>query len=207
MAKYTDAKCRLCRREGVKLYLKGARCYSPKCPIERKGAVPPGQHGQKRRRNISDYGRQLREKQKAKRLYGVLERQFRNYYKTAAKEKMVTGVRLMQILESRLDNVVFRMGLVESRSVARQFIGHGQVLVDGKKVSIPSYQVKPGQTVTLAAKVLKLESVKKVMSDKSQKTPDWLKKKAVVGKMVRLPEREEIDADVDESLIIEFYSR
>lgn len=207
MAKYTQAKCRLCRREGAKLFLKGERCYSPKCPVERRGGVPPGQHGQKRQKRVSDYGRQLREKQKTKRMYGVLEKQFRNYYEKAAKERKTAGERLLQILESRLDNVVFRTGLTPSRSVARQLITHGHVLVDGKKVDIASYSVKPGQTVSLKAKGLKLPAVKKSLEDKDKTIPGWVKRKAAVGKMERLPKREEIDVDIDESLIVEFYSR
>lgn len=207
MARYTDAKCHLCRREGIKLFLKGERCYSPKCPIERKGAVIPGQHGQKRRSRLSDFGRQLREKQKTKRLYGVLERQFKNYFKKAAKEKETTGEVLLQLLESRLDNVVFRLGLAPSRSVARQLVSHGHVLVDGKRVNIPSYQLNPGQIVSLVPKGLEIDLVKKSLAEKDRKIPDWLKRKAAVGKMIRLPGREEIDVDIDEHLIVEFYSR
>ena len=207
MARYTDAKCRLCRREGVKLFLKGERCYSPKCPIERKGAVAPGQHGQKRRVRLSDYGRQLREKQKAKRLYGVLERQFKNYFQKAAKIKGETGAVILQLLERRLDNVVFRFGFVPSRSVARQLISHGHVLVDGRRVNIPSYQLKPGQMVTLSPQGLKIDLVKKAITEKERKLPAWLKKRAAVGKIDHLPKRDEIDADVDEHLIIEYYSR
>lgn len=207
MARYIEAKCRLCRREGIKLYLKGERCYSPKCPIERKGAVPPGQHGQRRFSRASGYSHQLREKQKAKRIYGVLERQFRNYFKKALKVKEATGKFLLQLLESRLDNVVYRLGFVPSRSVARQLVDHGHILVDNKKVTIPSYQVKPEQTITLSTKALKIELVKKSLAEKGKKIPDWLKVKAAVGKMVRLPEREEIDLDINENLIVEYYSR
>ncbi|MFC1727552.1 30S ribosomal protein S4 [Patescibacteria group bacterium] len=207
MARYKDAKCRLCRREGTKLFLKGERCYSPKCPIERKGAVIPGLHGPKRQKRTSEYGRQLREKQKTKRLYGVLERQFRIYYQKAAQDKSSTGNKLFQLLESRLDNVVFRLGLSPSRSMARQLIGHGHVLVEGKKVTIPSYQVKVDQLVTLGPKGLEMSPVKKSLAEKEKKIPDWLARKAVVGKVTRLPEREDIDVDIDEHLIIEFYSR
>jgi len=207
MARYTDSKCRLCRREGIKLFLKGERCYSPKCPIERKGAVIPGQHGQKRRRRISDYAKQLREKQKTKRFYGVLERQFRNYLKKAAKNKEATGEVLLQLLESRLDNVVFRLGLTPSRSVARQLVSHGHVLVDGERVNVSSYQIKPGQVVALAPKGLEIDLVKKSLAEKARKIPAWLERKAAVGKMARLPKREEIDIDIDEHLILEFYSR
>lgn len=198
MARYLDAKCRLCRREGRKLFLKGERCYSPRCPIERKGAVPPGQHGQKWRRRLSEYGQQLREKQKAKRIYGVLERQFKRYF-----EKKLP----LQLLESRLDNVIYRLGFVPSRSVARQLVRHGHVLVDNKKVDIPSYQVKPGQLISLTPKALKMEVVKKSLAEKERKIPEWLQRKAAIGKMVHLPEKEEIDTDINESLIIEFYSR
>ena len=207
MARYKDAKCRLCRREGVKLFLKGERCYSPKCPLEKKGAVPPGQHGLKRRRRLSSYGQQLREKQKTKRFYGVLERQFRRYFNQAIKKRGTTGKVLLQLLESRLDNIVFRLGLVPSRSVSRQLVNHGHILVDNEKVDIPSYQVKPGQTITLTTKGLEAELVKKSLAEKERKIPDWLQRKAAVGKMVRLPERDEIDVEVDESLIIEHYSR
>ena len=171
-----------------------------------KKKLPPGQLP-RRRRKVSEYGMQLREKQKVKRFYGLFEKQFKRYFEIASRRKGITGEILLVLLEQRLDNVVFRMGLVESRSVARQLVGHGHVLVDGKKVTIPSYQIKPGQTVTLAAKALKLESVKQAMTDKSRKIPAWLKRKAVVGKMARLPEREEVDTDIDEHLIIEFYSR
>jgi small subunit ribosomal protein S4 len=207
MARYTEAKCRLCRREGKKLFLKGERCYSPKCPIERKGPVPPGQHGQKRQRRLSDYGKQLREKQKAKRLYGILERQFKNYFQKASQSQEATGEKLLQLLERRLDNVIFQLGLVPSRSVARQLVTHGQVLVDGKKVDIPSYQVKPGETFSLTPKGLAMAIVKESLKEKDRKVPQWLKRKAAVGKMERLPEREEIDNDIDEHLIVEFYSR
>ncbi len=207
MARYLGAKCRLCRREGIKLFLKGERCYSPKCPIEKKGAVPPGEHGQKRQKRVSDYGQQLREKQKVKRTYGVLEKQFRRYFKKARRVKEATGEALLQILESRLDNVVFRLGLVPSRSVSRQIVNQGLVLVDGQRVDIPSYQVKPGQIITLVSKGLELKQVKDSLAEKGRKVPEWLQKKAVVGKMIRLPERKEIEADINEGLIVEYYSR
>jgi len=208
MARYKEAKCRLCRREGIKLFLKGERCYSPKCPIERKGAVPPGQHGQKRRRRMSDYGHQLREKQKVKRLYGVLERQFRRYFEKATKAKEETGKVLLQVLESRVDNALFRLGFTPSRSMARQLVSHGFVLVDGnKKVNIASQQLNPGQTISLTSGGLNLDYVKKSLAEKERKIPDWLTRKAAVGKMIRLPEREEIETDIDESLIVEYYSR
>jgi len=207
MARYLDSKCRLCRREGTKLFLKGERCFSPKCPLEKKGAVAPGQHGLKMRRRLSEYGVQLREKQKAKRTYGVLERQFRRYFKKAFKKRGVTGEALLQLLESRLDNVVYRLGFVPSRSVARQLVHHGHILVDGKKVDIPSYQVKPGQVINLNPKAMKIEVVKKSLAEKKKEIPSWLQKKAAVGKIIRLPTREEIGADIAEQLIVEYYSR
>lgn len=207
MARNTEAKCRLCRREGTKLFLKGERCYSPKCPIERRGAVPPGQHGPKRRSRLSEYGHQLREKQKAKRYYGILERQFKNYFKKANQVKATGKRSLLTLLERRLDNVVFRLGLVPSRSVGRQLVTHGHVLVEGKRVSIPSYQVKPGETISLSTKSLKMSEVKKSLAEKEKKIPAWLKRRAAVGKIERLPQKDEIDAEIDESLIAEFYSR
>jgi small subunit ribosomal protein S4 len=207
MARIRGSKCRICRREGVKLFLKGARCYSLKCPIEKKGAVPPGQHGQRYGRRLSDYGQRLREKQKAKRLYGVLERQFRRYFEKAARSKGNTGEALLRLLELRLDNVLYRLGLAPSRSAARQIIAHGHVLIDGKRTNISSYQLKPGQTVSLSNKGVKLGIVKESLDRKDDKRPKWLQRKAAVGKIVRLPEREEIGADIDEKLIVEYYSR
>jgi small subunit ribosomal protein S4 len=206
MVRATGSKCKLCRREGEKLFLKGERCYSAKCPIEKKGAVPPGQHGQKRLRRLSDYGVRLREKQKAKKIYGIVERVFKNYYKKASQFKGETGKRLLQLLETRLDNVLFKSGLVVSRSVSRQLITHGFCLVDGKKVNIPSYQVSQGQTVSLNTAGLKLDAVKKALEQKGA-IPAWLKRKAVIAKMERLPEREEMESNIDEQLIVEFYSR
>ncbi len=206
MVTLTGVKCKLCRREGAKLFLKGERCYSQKCPIERKGALPPGQHGQKRVGRLSDYGIHLREKQKAKRVYGVVEQVFKNYYKKASQYKGETGKKLFQLLETRLDNVLFRSGLTISRSIARQIISHGMCIVDGKKVNVPSYQVVPGQTITLTPACLKLEVTKKALEQKGA-IPAWLKKKAVVAKMERLPEKEEMELDLNEQLIVEFYSR
>ncbi len=206
MARYTKSKCRLCRREGTKLFLKGERCFSVKCPIDRRGAQPPGQHGKKRTRRLSDYGIHLREKQKVKRIYGVLEKQFRNYFKQALKSSGNTGERLLQLLESRLDNTVFRLGLVSSRSLARQLISHGHVKVDDKKVSIPSYLVQPFQTISLSNKGSKLKFVQDSLEQKTAPAK-WLKKKALLGKVERLPLREELDDSIRENLIIEFYSR
>jgi len=206
MARYLEAKCRLCRREGTKLFLKGERCFSPKCPIERKGALPPGQHAQKGRKKLSSFGLQLREKQKAKRIYGVLERQFRRYYEIAAKRKGATGEVLLTLLETRLDNVVYRLGFAPSRSVARQLVSHGQVFVNGKKVNISSYNLKPNDTISLSPKALEMAIIKKTVDSKI-KPPAWLEKKAAVGRMVRLPKKEEIETDIDEQLIVEYYSR
>lgn len=207
MARYKDAKCRLCRREGVKLFLKGTRCFSPKCPIERRGGVPAGQHGQRGLRRLSEFGVQLREKQKAKRLYGVLERQFRRNFEQAAKVREATGEALLQLLETRLDNVVYRLGFTLSRGIARQLVTHGHILVDGKKVNIPSYRVRPGEIISLAPKGLKISQVKTALEEKDRVIPGWLERKAAVGKVVRLPKREEIDASINEQLIVEFYSR
>lgn len=207
MARYTEAKCRLCRQQGTKLFLKGERCYSPKCPIDRKGAVPPGQHGQKRRRRTSNYGQQLKEKQKVKRIYGVLEKQLRRYFEKARRVKEATGKVFLQLLESRLDNVVYRLSLAPSRSIARQLVTHGHVLIDGKKVDIASYQVRPGQTISLDTKALRMDEIKKSLAEKAKKVPDWLIRKAAVGKMIRLPEEDEIEIDINVTLIVEFYSR
>ncbi len=206
MSRYTGPKCRLCRREKVKLFLKGDRCFSANCPIEKKGAVPPGQHGLKSSRRQSDYGKQLREKQKTKRIYGLTESHLKNYFKKAIKVRQTTGEFLLQMLESRLDNIFYRLGFVSSRNLARQLVTHRHVLIDGKKVNIPSYQLKPGQVVSLDKKALDLPEVKKSLAEKT-KLPDWLKKKAAVGQMVRLPKRDEIEGDIDEQLIVEFYSR
>jgi small subunit ribosomal protein S4 len=207
MARDTDAKCRLCRREGVKLFLKGERCYSPKCPIERKGAVPPGEHGQRGRKRLSEYGQQLREKQKARRLYGVLERQFRRYFEKASKNPQATGEVLLQLLESRLDNLVFRLGLTPSRSVARQLVSHGHVYVNEKRVNIASFQVKPGDTIRLDEKAMKIPAVEKNWTERSKNLPSWLQRKGPIGKMTRLPNRKEVESGIDDKLIVEYYSR
>lgn len=207
MARYTDAKCRLCRREGVKLFLKGERCYSAKCPIERKGAVPPGQHGPKGRRRLSEYGQQLRAKQKAKRLYGVLERQFRRYYEKAAKTREATGEVLLQLLESRLDNIVYRLGLAPSRSVARQLVSHGHVYVNEKRVNVASYQVKADETVRLSDKAMKMPQVKQNWAERAKNLPKWLQRRGPIGKITRLPEKDELESNIDSKLIVEYYSR
>lgn len=199
-------KCVLCRREGKKLFLKGSRCYSPKCPIERKGALPPGQHGQKRMSRLSDFGVRLREKQKARRTFGVSERVMNNYYKKAARYKGETGKRLLQLLEIRLDNVIFKAGLVNSRSEAKQLISHGFCLVNNKRVDINSFSVKKGELISLNTKGLKLDYVKKALAQKLP-CPAWLSRKAAVVRMERLPERKEMESDIDEQLITEYYSK
>ena len=168
---------------------------------------PPGVHGKKRMRRLSDYGLQLKEKQLLKSVYGVLEKQFRRYYDTARKEKAATGTKLLQILESRLDNIIFRAGFARTRPAARQMVTHGNVLVDGKKLSIPSYLVKPGQVVSLSVKATKNTQVKELLQNKDINVPKWLKRKAVVVKLDRLPVRDEIDVNVQEQLIVEYYSR
>lgn len=207
MARYLGPKCRLCRREKTKLFLKGDRCNSPACPLDRRGAVPPGQHGLKTSRSrVSEYGRQLREKQKLKRTYGLLEKQLHHFFKKAQKSKKAAGEVLLQMLESRLDNIVFKLKFAPSRAFARQLISHKHVLVEGKKVNIPSSMVKPGEIISLDEKALKIEEVKKSLQAK-EKLPAWLKKKAAVGQMVRLPERKEIEGDINEQLIVEYYSR
>jgi len=207
MARNLGSKCKQCRREKVKLFLKGERCETH-CPIDKKGPVLPGQKGSKFSfKRMSDYGRQLREKQKVKKIYGISETQLKNYFKKAFKSKHSTSELLLQMLESRLDNVVYRLGFVPSRSLARQVVSHKHILVDGKKVNLPSYHLKSEQTITLGPKILEMASVKKSLADKKVKMPDWLKRKAAVGQIVRMPNRDEIEADIDDQLIVEYYSR
>lgn len=202
MARYTGPKHRLCRAEGVAL------CGSPKCPVTRKNAGPPGQHSQRGRKKLSEYGIQLREKQKVKRMYGLLERQFNKYFNMASSKKAATGEALLQILETRLDNVIYRLGLAASRPQARQLVSHGHVFVNGKKVTIPSYNVKIGDIVSLSPKAANLPFIKKLEEvKKEEKTPSWLSKKATVGKVDSLPKRADIEGDINESLIVEYYSR
>jgi small subunit ribosomal protein S4 len=207
MAKYIDPKCRLCRREGVKLYLKGVRCMSPKCPIEKRGGQIPGQHGKKRTRGrISGYGIQLREKQKTKRLYGVLESQFHNYYKLAITSKGNTAEGLLQLLESRLDNICYRLGFVGSRSLARQLVTHGNVLVNGKKVDVPSFQTKSGMIISITDKSAKFDFVAPNLIEKNVPAK-WLSRVGTQGKIDRLPTTDEIGSEIKANLIIEYYSR
>lgn len=207
MARYTDSVCKLCRNEGVKLFLKGSRCYTTKCAIERR-RYPTGQHGQDRKKQ-SEYAIQLREKQKVRRFYGVLERQFHSYYTEASRQKAVpTGLRLLQLLETRLDNVVHRSGLAPSRAQARQLILHGHIAIDGKKVAVPSCQVKIGQKVTPRENSKKL--FKQLMEDNpTAGAPRWMAMDAEnqAASIVQLPAREDLDPTIKEALIVEFYSR
>lgn len=208
MARYTDAKCRLCRREGEKLFLKGTRCTTSKCAIERQN-YPPGQHGQARQK-LSVYGQQLREKQKAKRIYGVLERQFRRYFGIADRYRGVTGTVLLQLLERRLDNMVYRFGIASSRAQARQFVRHGLVQVDGRRVNIPSYSVKPGQTITVQEAARNNVFINTNL-DNSKGRPafTWLEwnPENFTGKILAIPSREDIPVTVNEQLIVELYSK
>lgn len=206
MARYTDASCRLCRREGQKLFLKGERCYSPKCAIEKRNYAP-GQHGQSRKK-ISDYGLQLREKQKAKRFYGVLETQFRNYFDKAAKKKGITGENLLVMLETRLDNAVFRMGFASSRKEARQLVRHGHFTVNGAKQNIPSFAVKAGDAIKVKEKSASSPKFKEI-KDMSISVPSWITVDVdkLEGKVVAMPRREDIDTPIAEHLIVELYSK
>src|SRR4051812_26991398 len=208
MAVYSGPVCRLCRRDGVKLFLKGERCYTSKCAIERR-KYPPGQHGQ-RQRKLAEFGIQLREKQKLKRIYRVLERQFRNYFKEAVRRKGVTGEILIQLLETRLDNVVYRLGLGLSRRQARQLVNHGHFTVNGKKVNIPSYQVRPGDAVAVAEKSKKAGAIVEALAHTAgRNVPVWLSldTQAMSGTVQAVPTRDQIDTQVNEALIVEFYSR
>lgn len=206
MARYTGPSCKLCRREGVKLYLKGDRCYSDKCAIVKR-AYAPGQHGQGRKK-LTNYGMQLREKQKAKRIYGMQEVQFRRYYVEADRQKGITGENLLELLELRLDNVVYRLGLAESRSEARQLVRHEHFTVNGKKVSIPSYQVKVNDVIALKEKSKASEKFK-ALADVATNVPKWLSvdKDKMEGQVIALPQREDIDIPVNETLIVELYSK
>ncbi|MEW6448309.1 MAG: 30S ribosomal protein S4 [Bacillota bacterium] len=208
MARYTEARCRLCRREGLKLYLKGDRCYSNRCAIDRRN-VPPGQHGRTRRK-VTEYAVQLREKQKVRRIYGVLETQFRNYFEKAERQRGITGENLLRLLERRLDNIVYRLGLAASRTEARQLIRHGHFQVNGRKVSIPSYLVRVGDKVTVANKSKDSPRIKELIERAAQNTPPaWLgyDADAVTGEVLSYPTRDQIDTPVKEQLIVELYSR
>jgi len=208
MARYIGSLCRLCRREGMKLFLKGTRCYTEKCAFERR-KYPPGQHGHNRGK-LSDYGLQLREKQKVKRIYGVMERQFKNYFEKATKMKGVTGENLLKLLERRLDNVVYRMGFAINRRQARQLVKHGYFMINGRKVDIPSYLVRPGDVIEVIPQGKELEIIKESLALAEQRGfPEWVEVniEEMKGKFVRLPERQEIQLPVQEQLIVEFYSK
>jgi len=208
MARYTDPVCRLCRREGVKLFLKGTRCYSKKCAWERRQA-PPGQHGV-RRRKVGDYGMQLREKQKIRRIYSVLERQFQGYFETASATPGVTGENLLRMLELRLDNVVYRMGFAASRAEARQMVGHAHFTVNDRVASVPSMQVKPGDRIAVREAHRKLEPFKEAADlVKSRQIPEWLSVDAakLSGSVLSAPRRDQMPLELNEQLVVEYYSR
>jgi small subunit ribosomal protein S4 len=208
MARTTGAVCRLCRREGLKLFLKGDRCFKEKCAFERRG-YSPGQHG-RRRSKVQGYGIQLREKQKVKRMYGVLERQFRNYFAKASRKKGITGSNLLQMLEGRLDNVVHRLGFASSRAMARQLVAHGHILVNGRKVDVPSALVAPGSVISLKEASRKNEAVKICLDTaKGRGVPGWLELDAdrFQGTVKQLPAREDITMPIQEQLIVELYSK
>ena len=206
MARYTGSVCRLCRREGLKLFLKGDRCYTDKCAFSRRGYAP-GQHGQ-RRKKISNYGLQLREKQKAKRIYGLLEGQFRKYYETADRKKGITGENLLVLLETRLDNVIYRLGYGQSRAEARQLVTHGHFLVNGRKVDIPSFKVSINDNITVSDKSKSSEKFK-TFAENPKTLPTWLEGNVenFQAKVLRQPTREDIDVPVNETLIVELYSK
>lgn len=206
MAKYTEADCRLCRREGVKLFLKGERCLSKKCAMEKRPVIP-GQHGQGRKK-VTEYGKQLREKQKVKRAYGLLEKQMRAYYEEAERVSGVTGETMLSLIERRLDNVVFRMGIGASRSEARQIVNHGHICVNGKRVNIPSYQVKAGDVISIKENKRNIEMFK-ALKEVKVVLPKWLEFDAtkLEGRIIELPKRDDIDLTIEEHLIVEHYSR
>jgi small subunit ribosomal protein S4 len=210
MARDTGAKCKLCRREGAKLFLKGDRCFSTKCPMEGRKQSAPGQHGARMRRKVSEYGLQLREKQKVRRMYGVFERQFRNYYKKAVRQKGVTGENLLQLLERRLDNVVYRLGFAPSRASARQLVNHGHILVNGRVVDIASYSVAMGDVIEVKEKSHGLDLVKFALEKQKQREPvPWLdlQPKEMRGIVRELPSRDTITVPVEEQAIVELYSK
>ncbi len=209
MARYTEANCKLCRRENQKLFLKGAKCFSPKCPFEKKGFAP-GQHGRSKRFKQSEYGVQLREKQKLRRIYGILERQFHRYFEIAARRKGITGETLIHLLEQRLDNIVFRLGFAPSRKAARQLVRHRHIMVNGRTVDIPSFQVSPGDEIEVRENSKKMDifhsSLRRV---KEGRMLPWLNlnKANLSGTLVEIPNRADIPVNVNESLIVELYSK
>lgn len=208
MARYTDSVCRMCRREGTKLFLKGEKCFSQKCAVVRR-PTPPGQHGQARARKASEYGLQLREKQKARRAYGLMEGQFHRTFIRATGMKGITGENLLQLLELRLDNVLFRSGIAASRAQARQFVCHGLIVVNGNKVDIPSYQTKQGDVIAVRAKSKDVERFKVVKEGVTRVVPKWLTTDAANLQVTvsALPARDDVDLTLQENMIVEFYSR
>ena len=209
MARNLDPKCRQCRREGEKLFLKAEKCFTEKCAIEKRN-YPPGQHGQRRSSRLSDYGVQLREKQKLRRMYGVLEKQFRSYYAEADRKKGITGENLLQMLESRLDNVAYKMGLGGSRTEARQIVRHNSILVNGKRVNIPSYQVQPGDSISVADQSKDQLRIKSALEAADERgLPEWLEVdvKKLTGIFKNRPERDDLPSTINESLVVELYSK
>jgi small subunit ribosomal protein S4 len=210
LARYHDAVCRLCRREGIKLFLKGQRCLTDKCAIEKRN-TPPGQHGKSRRpKKVVGYGLQLREKQKVRRLYGILEDQFRTYFEKAAATRGITGEKLLQLLERRLDNTVYRLGLAASRAEARQLVRHGHIEVAGRKVNIPSFQVAPGQAIAVREKSRNLAAIQRALDlTGGRSIPSWLEfdRASLKGKAVSLPKREDVNFPIQEQMIVELYSK
>jgi len=208
LARYRDSVCRLCRREGLKLFLKGERCYTDKCAIERRN-YPPGEHGQSRSK-FSEYAIQLREKQKVKRMYGLLEKQFRRYFRLAEKSRGITGERLLQLLEQRLDNMVYRMGFATSRAEARQLVRHGHFLVDGRKVDVPSYLVHTGHVVSVREKSRAVTRIVEAMEQAERRgVPDWLEvqREAFSARVKALPTRADLTMPINEKLVVELYSK
>ncbi len=209
MARYIGPVCRLCRREGMKLFLKGERCYTEKCAIEKRN-MPPGMHTKARRAKLVGYGLQLREKQKVKRIYGVLENQFRRYFETADRQRGITGETLLQLLERRLDNAIYRLGFATSRAQARQLVRHGHFLINGKKVDIPSYQLRAGDAISVRQSSQKNPAILHALEEvKGRGVPSWLSMDAagVTGKVLTLPTRDQINLPVQEQLIVELYSK
>jgi small subunit ribosomal protein S4 len=209
MARYRDANCKLCRRESEKLFLKGQRCHSEKCALERRGYAP-GQHGQFRRFKVSNYGVQLREKQKVRRIYGILEKQFRNYFEKADRKIGITGELLLQLLECRMDNIVYRLGFAPSRKAARQLVRHRHFTVDGSITDIPSYQIKPGQLIKIRNKSKRLDMIHSSLKDFAQTDQiGWLRlnKAALEGELLEVPKRQDIPITANEQLIVELYSK
>ena len=209
MGRYLDSSCRLCRRERQKLFLKGTKCFTEKCPVERR-AYPPGQHGQSRRQKTSEYGVQLREKQNIRRIYGLMEEQFRQYFEKALSQPGRTGENLVKLLERRLDNVVFRMGFAPSRKAARQLVTHGHVLVTSQMVNVPSYFVRPGEVIQIREKSKKLDVIHSSMKRiKDNMLPTWLSldKAAMSGTFLNIPERADIPLNANEQLVVELYSK